>query len=276
MDNNLLEKAPLGKKCGYVSNYDETLLFPIPRDMQRKKLGILDGNFSFSGFDLLNAYEMSWLNGKGKPVVAIGRFVIPSSSPCLIESKSFKLYLNSFNDTEFDDIAAVKEVLKKDLNAAAGAEVSVEVFELEDYPVDIHSGLPGESIDNLDVEIDTYNLNSDFLKASGDYCEETLNSNLLKSNCLITGQPDWGSIVVEYKGTQIDREGLLKYIVSFRRHNDFHEHCVEKIFCDIMQKCSPEALTVYAKYTRRGGLDINPLRTTEKNLTPAYIRLIRQ
>ncbi|MCP3966318.1 MAG: NADPH-dependent 7-cyano-7-deazaguanine reductase QueF [Lentisphaerae bacterium] len=276
MDKKFLNEGPLGKNCGYISKYDKTLLFPIPREMQRKKLGISEEETPFNGFDLLNSYELSWLNDKGKPLVTIGRFVLPAHSPALIESKSLKLYLNSLNNTRFSDLESVKEVIQKDLSEAAGAEVKVEIFELEDYHISINSSLPGENLDSLDIEIDTYNVNSDLLSISDEICDETLNSNLLKSNCLVTGQPDWGSVVIHYQGHKINRENLLKYIISFRSHNEFHEHCVERIFCDIMKQCRPNMLTVYAKYTRRGGLDINPLRTTETDLHPAYIRLVRQ
>ncbi|MCP3965110.1 MAG: NADPH-dependent 7-cyano-7-deazaguanine reductase QueF, partial [Lentisphaerae bacterium] len=145
-----------------------------------------------------------------------------------------------------------------------------------EYDVHINSGLPGECLDSLDIEIDTYNVNADFLFASNEVCEETLNSNLLKSNCPVTGQPDWGSLLIHYKGHKIDKENLLKYIVSFRSHNEFHEHCIERMFCDIMKKCKPQSLTVYGQYTRRGGVDINPLRTTETDVHPVYSRLVRQ
>ena len=203
---------------------------------------------------------MSWLNPKGKPVVVIAEFAFPADSANLVESKSFKLYLNSFNGTRFESQEAVVERWITDLSAACGAEVAVDVRSLQ-YEETLIGAMPGDNLDELDIEVTDYQVNPNLLSAEGAVVEETLNSHLLKSNCLVTGQPDWGSVVIRYKGPQMNHENLLKYLISFREHNEFHEQCVERIFTDLQKYCNPEALTVYARYVRRGGLDINPYRS---------------
>ncbi|MBK7645958.1 MAG: NADPH-dependent 7-cyano-7-deazaguanine reductase QueF [Betaproteobacteria bacterium] len=278
--NNMLDPSlasPLGKATEYQSHYTPELLYPIPRQLKRSELGIADGALPFVGEDLWNAYELSWLNPKGKPVVAVGTFRFPVDSPNLIESKSFKLYLNSFNQTRFDSLEAVEVALVSDLSAAAGKLISVTLEPLSTHPKAI-IGIPsGVLLDDLDIDCDCYQPAPQFLTAdTGRVVEETLFSHLLKSNCLVTGQPDWAMVVIRYRGHVIDRAGLLRYIVSFRNHNEFHEQCVERIFVDIRKHCSPEALSVYARYTRRGGLDINPFRSTGEYATPDNTREIRQ
>jgi len=254
--------SPLGKATEYCDHYSPELLFPIPRQIKRAEIGVDEGALPFVGEDVWNAYELSWLNPKGKPVVALGCFRVPASSPNLIESKSFKLYLNSFNQSTFDTVNEVVATLGKDLSAAAGATVAVARDPLSQGPVPVIAYPPGASLDDLDIVCDTYQPAPDLLHTiGGPDVEETLYSHLLKSNCLVTGQPDWGMVVIHYRGPAIDRAGLLRYIVSFRNHNEFHEQCVERIFCDISRRCAPEALSVYARYTRRGGLDINPFRS---------------
>ncbi|MBD3777512.1 MAG: NADPH-dependent 7-cyano-7-deazaguanine reductase QueF, partial [Thiotrichales bacterium] len=210
--------------------------------------------------DIWTAYEVSWLNAKGKPVAVIAEFAFPADSPNLIESKSFKLYLNSFNGTCFSSQQEVEDLWVKDLSAACGGEVQVDVRSLNGDEMLIGQ-LPGENLDDLDIEVDTYQVRPELLTVEAEVVEETLNSHLLKSNCLVTGQPDWGSIVIRYEGPQINHENLLKYLISFREHNEFHEQCVERVFTDIMRQCKPQKLTVYARYVRRGGLDINPYRS---------------
>jgi len=264
-DDNVADSMPLGRPVSYRDTYAPELLFPIARQIKRDELGISAGALPFHGVDLWNAYEVSWLDQRGKPVVALGRFEVPVDSPCLVESKSLKLYLNSFNQTRFADILGVRDVIARDLSAANGAPVDVELTSLSARP-ERRVGYPeGVLLDELDVEIDTYQPDPSLLNCDpdGDAVSETLFSHLLKSNCLVTGQPDWGSLFVRYRGPRIDREGLLRYIVSFRGHDEFHEQCVERIFCDILTRCSPVQLMVWARYTRRGGLDINPYRTTE-------------
>lgn len=271
MANNLIH-APLGKTSDYSGCYDPTLLFPISRQLKRDEIGV-QGTLPFKGCDLWNAYEVSWLNPKGKPVVALAVFSFPCTTPNLIESKSFKLYLNSFNQTQYDSAQSVKVMLEKDLSENAGGQVTVALREVSDTESIVQ--WQDDCIDNLDVTIDTYALKPEFLSTSDAIAKETLVSHLLKSNCLVTGQPDWASVKIDYKGPAIDREGLLKYIVSFREHNEFHEQCVERMFVDIMQYCKPTELTVYARYTRRGGLDINPIRSTNDAIAENG-RLVRQ
>ena len=270
-----INNSPLGKKSGYVDKYSPELLFPIKRAAQRENIDITS-SLPFYGFDAWNAYEISWLNEKGKPQVAIAKFIFPCDSENIIESKSFKLYLNSFNNSKFDSIDDVKKILTNDLSKAANSEVKVQINFLQKTNLNIKNNFIGKNIDNIDIECNEYNVNADFLIAENTKVTETLTSDLLKSNCLVTEQPDWGSIQISYTGNKISHEGLLKYIVSFRNHNEFHEHCVERIFIDIMEKCGPEKLTVIAHYVRRGGLDINPYRSTEKDVKFINHRLSRQ
>lgn len=271
------EQSPLGKKSPYIAEYDPHLLFPIDRRGKREEIGI-DGELPFRGVDIWNAYELSWLNLKGKPVVAMGEFFIPADSPALVESKSFKLYLNSFNQSRFEGVRDVASTMEQDLSRAAGDRVRVTLVPLGQMgrSGDIFT-LPGVCIDELDIETHCYQLNPNFLTSmTDDDVTETLHSHLLKSNCLVTGQPDWGSVVIDYSGPRIDREGLLKYLISFREHNEFHEQCVERIFQDIRRQCGARRLTVYARYVRRGGLDINPYRTNDTDFQPDNRRLVRQ
>jgi len=260
--SNLPEHSPLGKTSAYRTDYAPELLFPIPRQGKRDELG-LKGTLPFFGVDIWNGYELSWLNMRGKPQVAVARFTIPADSPNLIESKSFKLYLNSFNQTRLAGPDALKILLQQDLSAAAGANVHVTLTMQEDFEKLAMGELEGQLLDRLDIDVDNYSPQPETLKANFDELpvEETLVSHLLKSNCLVTGQPDWGSVQISYYGPQIDQESLLKYLIGFREHNEFHEQCVERIFTDILRQCKPQHLTVYARYTRRGGLDINPWRT---------------
>ncbi|RAP64622.1 NADPH-dependent 7-cyano-7-deazaguanine reductase QueF [Achromobacter sp. HZ01] len=272
-----LSHGPLGQSVSYVSQYDPTLLFPIARSHNRAALNLADGKLPFKGVDLWNAYELSWLDAKGKPRIAMATFSVPADSPNIIESKSFKLYLNSFNQTRLVNSAALRGRLERDLSAAAGAPVGLDFFLPQRFSELRMGELDGIYIDKLDIEIDTYEPAPELLRTrAGDPVEETLASRLLKSNCPVTGQPDWASVQIRYRGAPIDRESLLRYIVSFRQHAEFHEHCVERIFTDIMQACRPEQLTVYARYTRRGGLDINPWRSNFEAAPPADLRTVRQ
>ncbi|UCM48493.1 NADPH-dependent 7-cyano-7-deazaguanine reductase QueF [Aeromonas caviae] len=270
-----LQGLSLGQQSAYISQYTPSLLQPVPRSLNRDDLG-LRGELPFQGCDVWTLYELSWLNAKGKPVVAIGEVFVPATSPNLIESKSFKLYLNSFNQTRCDSLEAVQALLVQDLSGCAGAPVSVTLFTLDQAPHQI-AQLPGECIDSLDIEVDGYEFDETLLQgaAGHEIVEETLHSHLLKSNCLVTSQPDWGSVVIHYRGPRFDREKLLRYLISFRQHNEFHEQCIERIFTDLKHFCAPEQLTVHARYTRRGGLDINPFRSDWEPV-PANLRLIRQ
>jgi len=262
MSESPLEHAPLGREVTYPDSYDPTLLFPLDRTGNRSSLNVPG---PWYGADIWNAYEVSWLNRRGVPRAAMARFTVPADSPNLIESKSFKLYLNSFNEVRYDSTEEVAEFMRADLSQAAGAAVEVE---LQDDMAQLQAHcrpLQGRCVDDLDIEINQYQPDSGLLQRSpgGDIVSETLVSHLLKSNCPVTGQPDWGSVQVRYTSPRLDPESLLKYVVSFRRHTEFHEHCVERMYCDIWQALQPESLFVMARYTRRGGLDINPWRSSQ-------------
>lgn len=277
-----MEHLVLGKTTAYSEHYDADLLQAVPRKLSRDAIN-LPITLPFTGTDIWNAYEVSWLNGKGKPIVAILQCNVPIDSENLIESKSFKLYLNSFNQTRFSSENEVLEFMQKDLSACAGLPVTLSLshagdfasLSIGDLPSQIDNDYPSILLDDLDISIDDYELSPSRLSTHSKSVNETLISHLLKSNCLITNQPDWGSVLIKYSGKKIDRENLLRYLISFRQHNEFHEQCVERIFYDILQFCSPEKLTVYARYTRRGGLDINPFRS---NFETPYtnLRLARQ
>ena len=289
MSTLLPEQSPLGKASAYADRYDASLLFPIARATKREELGLkAHAPSPFFGADMWTAFELSWLNLRGKPQVALAHFTIPCESPNIIESKSFKLYLNSFNHSQFPDAEAVLAHLRADVNEAVWRGVTVqssvgvrligpELFDREPiYELD------GLNLDRLDIECNRYTPAPDLLKTVDNQgsaqgpVSEVLVSNLLKSNCLVTGQPDWGSVQISYTGAAIDQEGLLQYLVSFRNHNEFHEQCVERIFMDIWTRCKPLKLTVYARYTRRGGLDINPFRTSHPQALPGNTRMARQ
>lgn len=259
------EHSPLGKSSEYIATYTPSLLFPIPRAAKWAELGLTAETLPYQGVDFWNCFELSWLLPSGKPVVAIGEFTIPADSPNIIESKSFKLYLNSLNQTPFPDRASLVATLQADLSAAAGKPVGVRIRSLSDVETEGVAALPGVCIDELDVSINSYETPRPELLRCDDsrVIEESLHSHLLKSNCPVTSQPDWGSVAVEYRGSALDHASLLAYIVSFRQHSDFHEQCVERIFLDLQRLLKPEKLTVYARYVRRGGLDINPYRSTE-------------
>ncbi|KZX51188.1 MAG: NADPH-dependent 7-cyano-7-deazaguanine reductase QueF [Pseudomonas sp.] len=271
------EHSPLGKSSDYVATYSPHLLFPIRRAPKWAELGLTAETLPYQGVDLWNCYELSWLLPSGKPVVAIGEFEIPADSPNIIESKSFKLYLNSLNQSVFESRDALLDVMTGDLSAAAGKPVRVRLRTLDEVAAEGVATLPGRCIDELDVAIEHYDHPRPELLAcdAERVVEESLHSHLLKSNCPVTGQPDWGSVVVEYRGAALQPESLLAYLVSFRQHADFHEQCVERIFLDLQRLLQPEKLTVYARYVRRGGLDINPYRSTE-TLEVDNRRLVRQ
>lgn len=275
--NDFETSLPLGKPTDYRDEYDAALLCPFPRAPKRAELG-LSAELPFGGFDLWNAYELSWLNPAGKPVVAMAEFRFPCTSRFLIESKSFKLYLNSFNQTRFADFATVATTLERDLAEASGAPVAVRLLPLSAVAGMAITEFPGVCLDSLDIAIDSYDYAPALLDGAADpenVVEETLHSHLLKSNCLVTRQPDWASVLIRYHGPRLDPKALLRYLVSFRRHSEFHEQCVERIFTDLLHHCRPEQLTVYARYTRRGGLDINPFRSNFETNIPNW-RLARQ
>jgi 7-cyano-7-deazaguanine reductase len=274
------EESPLGKTSAYADQYDASLLFPIARKTKRDELGIAS-TLPFMGADLWTAYELSWLNMRGKPQVALAQITVPCETPNIAESKSFKLYLNSFNNSQFDSSDTVRERIATDVGAAVwgkAGRVGVRLLLPEQFGSEKVQELEGVQLDRLDLDCDRYTPAPDLLTAALDEkpVTESLVSHLLKSNCLVTSQPDWGSVQINYSGPQIDQAGLLRYIVSFRNHNEFHEQCVERIYTDIMARCKPTQLSVYARYTRRGGLDINPWRTSHPQAMPANVRSARQ
>lgn len=270
-----MRKIPLGKATEYPAEYSPELLFPIPRSDSRQALG-LGAKLPFQGADLWNAWELTWLDPSGKPVVATAVLTVPVDSANIVESKSLKLYLNSLAMSRYASIEEVAAIVTADLSSLTGSAVTVDIlpaggsssFQIDD--------LPGDCIDGLDVQIDASDVNAETLKTMGkESVDEALHSHLLRSNCPVTNQPDLGSVLIRYRGPAIDRKSLLRYIVSFRQHNDFHEACVERMFLDIKARCSCEKLTVYARYTRRGGIDINPFRSDFES-SVANLRLWRQ
>jgi 7-cyano-7-deazaguanine reductase len=271
------DQSPLGKPSAYAGQYDPTLLFPIARCLAREAIGI-GVQLPFFGTDIWNAYELSWLNGRGKPQIAIATFYVPAESPNIVESKSFKLYLGSFAQTRVESVDALRDMLKRDVSAACGGSVSVRLATPAEFRALEFDELDGLSLDRLDLEADVYHPDASLLTSAQDEApvEETLVSNLLKSNCPVTGQPDWGSVQIRYVGPQIDHAGLLRYIISYRNHSGFHEQCVERMFVDIERECRPVKLAIYARYTRRGGLDINPFRTNFNLPMPDNARTARQ
>lgn len=276
-NHHALSGLTLGKPTAYQNSYDASLLQAVPRSMNREPLGLYPENLPFHGADIWTLYELSWLNAKGLPQVAVGEISLNADSVNLIESKSFKLYLNSLNQTNFPDWESVRTTLQRDLSTCAQGDVNITLFSIDQIEGQPIAGMEGECLDDQDISIESYQFDTSYLQgATGErLVEETLVSHLLKSNCLITNQPDWGSVQIRYRGPQINRESLLRYLVSFRNHNEFHEQCVERIFNDLLRFCQPEQLSVYARYTRRGGLDINPWRSNMP-FNPASGRLARQ
>ena len=280
---NTPEESRLGKPTAYPDEYDPKLLYPISREPNRRGIG-LAGQLPFFGADLWTAYELSWLTARGRPQVSIAHVTVPCETPNIVESKSFKLYLNSFSNTRFAGPDEVRDRIRADVSeavwrgAAAPATVGVRIVLPEQFDAEPIQELEGLSLDRLDIECLHYTPAPELLKASFDEqpVQETLVSNLLKSNCLVTGQPDWGSIQLRYSGPQVDQGSLLQYLVSFRNHNEFHEQCVERIFMDVWTRCKPAKLAVYARYTRRGGLDINPFRSSHPVSAPRNVRTARQ
>ncbi|MFZ9183266.1 MAG: NADPH-dependent 7-cyano-7-deazaguanine reductase QueF [Hylemonella sp.] len=280
---NRPEDSHLGRSVAYADQYDASLLYPMARLPKRQEIGV-PATLPFMGADLWTAYELSWLNARGKPQVALAQITVPCETPNIVESKSLKLYLNSFSNTRFVDSAEVLASLRADLSEAAwrgsdqSGSVGIKLLNAEQFAQQSVQELDGLSLDRLDIECDHFHPAPELLSAALEEqpVSEVLTSQLLKSNCPVTGQPDWASLQISYSGPQIDQAGLLQYIVSFRNHNDFHEQCVERIYMDIWTRCKPTKLSVYARYTRRGGLDINPFRTSHPQPLPANRRTARQ
>jgi 7-cyano-7-deazaguanine reductase len=263
--------SSLGQDVEYEFEYNPELLFPISRSEGRARIPVSESSLPFGGVDIWTGYEVSWLNVKGKPVVRVAEFTLPAASPNLIESKSFKLYLNSFNQSQFETEEQVIALMEKDLSTAAGAHVKVALYDVDSKVLEC-SSLTGVCVDDLDIDIDIYEPDASLLKSDSSVeVTETLYSHLLRSNCPVTGQPDWGTLVIEYTGSKLDREAFLKYVVSFRQHTGFHEQCVEQAFVDISKAVNAKQLTVYARYLRRGGLDINPYRSMSGHLPDSIL-----
>jgi 7-cyano-7-deazaguanine reductase len=269
-----MSDIPLGREVQYKDQYSPEILFAIDRQISRDTLGFDNKTLPFQGTDIWNAYELSWLDSKGKPQAARAEFWFPCDSPFIVESKSFKLYLNSLNQTRISSSLELQHILTKDLSACVNASVRVILHGLTDITGYI-SKLGGICLDDLDISVDQYEPNPQLLLCDDDIATEQLHSHLLRSLCPVTAQPDWGSVVVEYSGPKINRAGLLSYLIGFRQHQEFHEQCVERIFIDISRRCKPNSLLVRALYTRRGGLDINPCRSSGQSQIE-NIRLVRQ
>jgi len=263
---SIINSGVLGKEASYKDTYDKSLLHPISRESSRNNIGIEHNlQLPFYGFDMWNCYELSWLDMNGKPEVRILRFFLDCRSENIIESKSLKLYLNSFNNSKFSDVTELQQIIESDLSAAAQYPVIVQLLQLQQFDQAPLSLFDAQLIDHLPVQIAHYRPDAKLLRASkGENVREKLYSNLLKSNCLVTNQPDWASLYIEYQGSKIDHHALLKYIISFRNHQEFHEQCVERIFTDLIRVGEFSSLVVYAKYTRRGGIDINPYRSMKE------------
>lgn len=267
-------KLPLGRTTRHPDEYDPAVLFSIPRTDARKALS--SETPSFRGVDIWNAWELTWLGQGKRPVAATAQIRVPADTPNLVESKSLKLYLNSLAMTQFDSLQLVEETVRRDLGAAAGGPVEVRVLRATETEAASVSRLPGYCLDELSITCDAWELDAGLLEAdTGTIVEEDLYTHLLRSLCPVTAQPDFGSLTVHYRGPKIDRESLLRYVVSFRQHEDFHEACVERMFSDISLRCKPERLTVFAHYQRRGGIDINPFRSSFDD-APRDLRLWRQ
>lgn len=272
-----LTLSELGKKSKYDSEYSPSILFPIARKHKREQLGLKDHRLPFHGVDCWHHYEVSWLNAKGKPVTALAKIIYDCESPNIVESKSLKLYFNSLNNTCFENLQHVQQTIQRDLSFCIGSSVVIEMqcptSEENAFKLSTPQGL---CLDDFDISCSEYEVNTSFLYTHHDLATETLYSNLFRSNCPVTNQPDWGTIQLEYQGSKIDQEGLLRYIVSYRNHMDFHEQCIERIFLDIMSHCQPEFLVVCGYFTRRGGLDINPCRATRNVPIPREIARLRR
>jgi len=271
------EDSLLGRSTAYPSKYSPELLVSIPRAAERSRLG-LGAELPFAGVDIWTAYELSWLDSSGKPSVALGEIRFPAETANIVESKSLKLYLNSLNGVSFAAQGdAPRSLIEHDLSEAASGPVSVAIGPVTEPVGAGYVELPGECIDTLEVEVSDYEIDPELLRLRSGLgrVTETLHSHLFKTNCPVTAQPDWASILVRYHGAAIDHRSLLLYLISYRNHAAFHEHCVERIFVDLLDRCDPQQLTVYARYTRRGGLDINPFRSNFEP-EPRNLRLWRQ
>lgn len=268
------EHGPLGQSSTYPDQYDPSQLHAIPRALGRSAIGIA-GALPFHGEDIWNAFELSWLNSKGKPLVALMEMRVPASSPNIVESKSLKLYLGSFNQWVVDSVDSLRDIIARDVGATVGAPVDVTLTPMSHHGGFALATLPGRCIDDLDIHASVYEVDATLLSVGEETVRDIVHSHVLRSCCPVTGQPDWASVLIQYSGRKITDESLLKYLISFRNNQEFHEQCVERIFMDICSQCTPQNLSVYARFTRRGGIDINPFRSSEP-LVQANLRLVRQ
>jgi 7-cyano-7-deazaguanine reductase len=256
---------PLGKEIGYPNTLDSSVLFGIARELARKELNA-NKELIFRGSDLWRCYEFSWLNDKGKPENKILELTIPCLSENIVESKSLKLFLGSFANEKFATQELVADKIKEALVPILKCEdIQLDFINLDSFIPETHILKNDESLDGLDLEIDCYQVNPSLLKVGDNQVAKKVYTDLFRALCPVTGQPDWATIVIEYKGAEIKAEGLLKYLISFRNHQGFHEEACERIFVDLIQHCTPKELTVSCYFTRRGGIDISPMRTTLEN-----------
>lgn len=276
-ENNRVDHGPLGERSEYPQQYDPSVLHPIPREAGRMAIGI-KGTLPFDGIDIWNAYEVSWLDQGGKPVVAMLELRVPCDTPFIVESKSLKLYLGSYNNSRFVSFEQVQAQIQEDISRVTQGRITLSLESLSSAAVARFAvkAAPGVCIDDVELIEPRFEVAPEMLLVEqGGVVEETLHSHLLRSNCPVTGQPDWATVIIHYRGQALSRPGLLAYLVSYRNHNDFHEQCVERIFHDIKSRCQPQGLTVYARYTRRGGIDINPFRSDFERAA-GNLRLVRQ
>ena len=266
---------PLGRESDYPHKYEPEVLCPISRSQSRARLGIGD-ELPFAGVDIWNAWDLTWLTPSGLPRVATAEIHVPADSPNIVESKSLKLYLGSFAMSPFESATAVADSIARDLAPCVGAKVLVSVLPVAGTEARSVARLAGACLDDADLACSDWEVNPDLLRAdSSDLTQEDVHTHLLRSLCPVTSQPDIGSLQISYSGPRIDHAGLLKYVVSFREHNDFHEACIERMFVDLLEKCGCEKLSVQARYQRRGGIDINPVRSNCGE-RPLNLRLWRQ
>jgi 7-cyano-7-deazaguanine reductase len=267
----------LGKASAAVSQYTPSLLFPIARSRLRENLPFPPGELPFEGVDLWTAWELTWLDRDGKPEVGVLQVHVPCDSRAIVESKSLKLYLGSFAQTPFASAYDVVRTLESDISVTVGAPVVVDLLSLAQATQAGIAGLTGDSLDGIRIASPVYHPDPSLLERieTGRMVTETVHTHLFRSLCPVTGQPDMASVQISYTGPRIEHEDLLRYLVSYREHQGFHEHCVERIFLDLMEHCRPRELTVYARFLRRGGIDINPFRSTAKG-SPVTTRLVRQ
>lgn len=258
--------SPLGRDSAYPTTVDPAVLFAVPRAEARKAIGLDGGALPFTGADIWNAWEFSWLDVRGLPRVAVLRLSVPCTSPNIVESKSLKLYLGGYAMTPFTGPEAVRTRVERDVSACVDAKVAASLLDPRELERTGIAPLAGESLDDQRIEADAHGPpRPELLQARvGAPVEETLSTRLFRSLCPVTGQPDWASVVLHYRGHAIDHAGLLRYLVSYRDHPDFHEACVERVFADVTARCAPQALSVYARFLRRGGIDINPWRATPR------------